>query len=163
MAAIRHFISSSVVRAHVGSLVHFCSQWQMSLGAGKTTVMGLLTTEFPPSSGDASLAGFSIRDKLKETRSRIGYCPQFDALLMNLTGREHVELYGSIKGLPRSMVQDAAAAQLAAVGLSESDSDRLAYHYSGGMKRRLSLACATIGAPRLLFLDEPTTGVSCKQ
>lgn len=128
-------------------------------GAGKTTTMSILTTEFPPTNGDASLAGFSIRDSVYEARRRIGYCPQFDALFTNMTGREHVELYASIKGTPHQFVKEAAAAKLAAVGLSAFDCDRLSAHYSGGMKRRLSLACATIGLPRLCFFDEPTTGV----
>ena len=110
----------------------------------------MLTTEFPPTDGDAILAGFSIRHQRQETRRLIGYCPQFDALLLNLSGREHVELYASIKGTPRSLVKQAASEKLAAVGLSEADIDRLASTYSGGMKRRLSLACATIGGPKLV-------------
>lgn len=139
--------------------------------------MGMLTTELIPTSGDAKLAGFSIRNEAQQTRSRIGYCPQFDAHFTNMTGREHVntlsvfslhrsdslimltvnsvtlpqvELYASIKGTPREHVKELAAAKLAAVGLSEDDSDRLSVHYSGGMKRRLSLACATIGQPELM-------------
>lgn len=128
-------------------------------GAGKTTTMGMLTAEFPPSFGDATLAGFSLRHEPEKTRRRIGYCPQFDALLENLTGREHVELYASIKGIPDSSVRTAASEKLAQVGLSQKDSDRLSANYSGGMKRRLSLACATIGEPQLIFLDECSTGV----
>lgn len=110
----------------------------------------MLTTEFPATSGDAKLAGFSIRDEIQETRSRIGYCPQFDALLSNLTGREHVRLYAAIKGTPKEFLKQAVDEKLAAVGLNEFDSDRLAAQYSGGMKRRLTLACATIGQPQLM-------------
>lgn len=128
-------------------------------GAGKTTTMGMLTAEFPPSSGDATLAGYSVASEPEKTRRRVGYCPQFDAHFENLTGREHVELYASIKGIPVSLVKEAAAAKLAEVGLSEFDSDRLAAGYSGGMKRRLSLATATIGNPQIVFLDECSTGV----
>lgn len=128
-------------------------------GAGKTTTMGMLTAEFPPSSGDASLAGFSVANEPEKTRRRVGYCPQFDAHFTNLTGREHVELYASIKGIPPALVQEASAAKLAEVGLNEFDSDRLAAGYSGGMKRRLSLATATIGNPQIVFLDECSTGV----
>ena len=89
----------------------------------------------------------------------MGYCPQFDAHFSNLTGREHVELYASIKGVPPHLVKEASAYKLAEVGLSEGDSDRLAAGYSGGMKRRLSLATATIGNPSIVFLDECSTGV----
>jgi len=128
-------------------------------GAGKTTTMGMLTAEFPPSSGDATLAGHSVSNEPEKTRRRVGYCPQFDAHFTNLTGREHVELYASIKGIPVSLVSEAASAKLAQVGLSEFDSDRLAAGYSGGMKRRLSLATATIGNPQIVFLDECSTGV----
>lgn len=119
----------------------------------------MLTAEFAPTSGDASLAGFSVLNEPEKTRRRVGYCPQFDAHFSNLTGREHVELYASIKGVPAHLVKEAAAAKLAEVGLSETDSDRLSSTYSGGMKRRLSLACATIGRPQIVFLDECTTGV----
>lgn len=128
-------------------------------GAGKTTTMGMLTAEFPPTSGDATLAGYSVCQEPEKTRRRIGYCPQFDAHFENLTGREHIELYASIKGVPTDAVKDAAANKLAEVGLSDADADRVTSQYSGGMKRRLSLACATIGQPQIVFLDECSTGV----
>jgi len=128
-------------------------------GAGKTTTMGMLTAEFPPSAGDATLAGFSLRHEPEQTRRRIGYCPQFDSHFELMTGREHVELYASIKGIPQELVTSAAADKLDEVGLSAKDSDRLGSNYSGGMKRRLSLACATIGQPEIVFLDECSTGV----
>jgi ATP-binding cassette subfamily A (ABC1) protein 3 len=121
--------------------------------------MGILTAEFPPSSGDATLSGFSITKEPQKIRRRIGYCPQFDAHLDCLTGREHIELYASIKGVPRQFVKEAAADKLQEVGLSDYDSNRLSVNYSGGMKRRLSLACATIGQPQIVFLDECSTGV----
>lgn len=128
-------------------------------GAGKTTTMGMLTAEFTCTSGDATLGGFSVKSEPEKTRRRVGYCPQFDAHFANLTGREHVELYASIKGIPASLVKEASALKLSQVGLSEADSDRLASGYSGGMKRRLSLATATIGNPQIVFLDECSTGV----
>jgi ABC-type multidrug transport system ATPase subunit len=128
-------------------------------GAGKTSVMAMLTAEFPPTSGDATLAGFSVRNEPEKTRRRIGYCPQFDAHFQNLTGREHVELYASVKGIPAKFVREAAAAKLDEVGIDEADRDRMSAGYSGGMKRRLSLACATIGQPQIVFLDECSTGV----
>jgi ATP-binding cassette, subfamily A (ABC1), member 3 len=121
--------------------------------------MGMLTAEFPPSSGDATLSGFSIVREPQRIRRRIGYCPQFDAHFANMTGREHVELYAAIKGIPQRQVVAAARKKLAEVGLSEKDSDRVSSNYSGGMKRRLSLACATIGKPSVVFLDECSTGV----
>lgn len=128
-------------------------------GAGKTTTMQMLTAEFPATSGDATLAGFSVSKEPEKTRRRVGYCPQFDAHFANMTGREHVELYATIKGIPFEHVKEVAARKLEQVGLSEFDSDRLSVNYSGGMKRRLSLACATIGDPQIVFLDECSTGV----
>jgi ABC-type multidrug transport system ATPase subunit len=121
--------------------------------------MGILTAEFPPTSGDAVLAGFSVSQEPQKIRRRIGYCPQFDALFENMTGREHVELYASIKGIPSRLVKEVADSKLSDVGLNEADRDRLSSCYSGGMKRRLSLACATVGQPQIVFLDECSTGV----
>lgn len=128
-------------------------------GAGKTTIMAMLTAEFPPSSGDALLAGYSVSNEPEQTRRRIGYCPQFDAHFANMTGWEHVELYAIIKGIPRDLLKEAVAAKLREVGLSEFDSQQLSSDYSGGMKRKLSVACATIGSPQIVFLDEPSTGM----
>jgi ABC-type multidrug transport system ATPase subunit len=76
-----------------------------------------------------------------------------------MTGREHVELYASIKGVPREFVKEAASRKLDELGLDEKDRDRLSSGYSGGMKRKLSVACATIGQPQVVFLDEPSTGM----
>lgn len=121
--------------------------------------MSMLTAEFPPSSGDATLGGFSVKNEPEKTRRRIGYCPQFDAHFQNMTGREHVQLYAAIKGVPPSEVESAVSSKLAEVGLSEFDSNRLSQGYSGGMKRKLSVACATIGQPQIVFLDEPSTGM----
>ena len=128
-------------------------------GAGKTSTMAMLTAEFPPTSGDAKLSSHSVTHNPELTRRRIGYCPQFDAHFTNMTGREHVELYASIKGVPRELVKEAANAKLSEVGLSPLDSARLSAGYSGGMKRKLSVACATIGQPEIVFLDEPSTGM----
>jgi ATP-binding cassette subfamily A (ABC1) protein 3 len=126
---------------------------------GKTTCMAMLTAEFPPSSGDAILAGFSVTNEPDQTRRTIGYCPQFDAHFANMTGAEHVELYAIIKGVRRDLLKEVVAAKLDEVGLSVYDGNRLSSSYSGGMKRKLSVAIATIGSPRIVFLDEPSTGM----
>jgi len=128
-------------------------------GAGKTTTMSVLTAEFPPTTGDALLDRYSVTFQPEKTRQRIGYCPQFDAHFTNMTGREHIELYAAIKGLPKSAIKGAVASKLAEVGLSEYDGNRLSSQYSGGMKRKLSVAIATIGSPPIVFLDEPSTGM----
>lgn len=128
-------------------------------GAGKTTTLQMLTAEFPPTSGDGFFSGCSVKNFPEKTRSLLGYCPQFDAHLPNLTGREHVTLFACIKAIPQANMKDAVAKTLDDVGLSPEDSDRCTSEYSGGMKRRLSLACAMIGQPRIVFLDEVSTGV----
>lgn len=121
--------------------------------------MAMLTAEFPPSRGDAVLSGHSIVREPQKIRRRIGYCPQFDAHFANMTGREHVTLYASVKGIPPNLTEQAVSDKLQEVGLGDYDADRLCSNYSGGMKRRLSIACATIGQPRIVFLDECSTGV----
>lgn len=128
-------------------------------GAGKTSTMAMLTAEFPPSSGDATLAGYSVSNEPDKTRRTIGYCPQFDAHFACMTGAEHVELYAVIKGVRSDKLKEVVAAKLKEVGLSEFDGNRLSSGYSGGMKRKLSVAIATIGSPRIVFLDEPSTGM----
>ena len=128
-------------------------------GAGKTTTLGMLTAEFPPTEGDAWLNGYSVTHEPDLIRRSIGYCPQFDAHFMNMTGREHVELYANIKGVPSDQLSYLCSAKLKEVGLNEEDADKLSAGYSGGMKRKLSVACASIGEPRIVFLDEPSTGM----
>lgn len=118
-------------------------------GAGKTTTMSMLTAEFPPTSGEITLAGHSVTAQPQKTRRLIGYCPQFDAHFDNLTGREHLRLYASIKGLKKDFVDNVVRMVLEQVGLSAEDGDRLSSNYSGGMKRKLSVGCAIIGNPQV--------------
>lgn len=128
-------------------------------GAGKTTTMKMLTAEFSPTEGDAFMGGYSVTLQPSATRRRIGYCPQFNAHFANLTGREHIELYASIRGIPSEDIKDAACVKLLQVGLNDEDGNKLSSNYSGGMQRKLSVACALIGEPEVIFLDEPSTGM----
>ena len=91
-------------------------------------------------------------------RRRIGFCPQFDALFDLLTGREHLTLYAHIKGISATDVPQVVEGKIAEMGLTEY-ADRAAGSYSGGNKRKLSVAIAMIGEPSLVFLDEPSTGM----
>ncbi|CAO2206628.1 unnamed protein product [Urochloa humidicola] len=129
-------------------------------GAGKTTTISCLTGITPITGGDAFIYGHSVRSTVGMTNIRrmIGVCPQFDILWDALTAKEHMELFASIKGLPRSAIMSVAEESLAKVKLSQVTNVR-AGSYSGGMKRRLSVAIALIGDPKLVFLDEPTTGM----
>ena len=94
-------------------------------GAGKTTCMGMLTAEFPPSSGDALLAGFSVTNEPAQTRRQVGYCPQFDALLDHLTVDEHLYLYGRLEGLSRAPLKQAVESNVMELDLLNFRNSRL--------------------------------------
>ncbi|XP_028763396.1 ABC transporter A family member 2-like isoform X1 [Neltuma alba] len=129
-------------------------------GAGKTTVINCLTGITPVTDGDALIYGHSIRSStsMSNIQKLIGVCPQFDILWDALSGQEHLHLFASIKGLPPSSIKSITQKSLAEVRLRESAKVR-AGSYSGGMKRRLSVAISLIGDPKLIIMDEPTTGM----
>ncbi len=127
-------------------------------GAGKSTTVLMLTTLLPPTSGTARVAGFDVVEDGPEVRKAIGAALQEAALDPLLTGREHLRLQASLQALPRAERQPRADELLERVGLTDA-ADRRIKGYSGGMKRRLDLALALVHRPRILFLDEPTTGL----
>jgi ABC-2 type transport system ATP-binding protein len=127
-------------------------------GAGKSTTVHMLTTLLPPTAGTATVAGFDIVNEGPKVRAAIGAALQEAALDPLLTGREHLRLQTTLQGLPRSERAQRGELLLERVGLSEA-ADRKVRGYSGGMKRRLDLALALVHSPRILFLDEPTTGL----
>ena len=127
-------------------------------GAGKSTTVHMLTTLLPPSSGTAWVGGFDIVREGPRVRAAIGAALQEAALDPLLTGREHLRLQAALHGLSRADRRSRGEALLERVGLTLA-ADRKVRTYSGGMKRRLDLALALVHAPRLLFLDEPTTGL----
>ena len=127
-------------------------------GAGKSTTVMMLTTLLPPTGGTARVAGFDIVREGPKVRRVIGAALQEVALDPYLTGREHFRLQASLLGLSRAERTRRGQALLERVGLIEA-ADRKTGGYSGGMKRRLDLALALLGEPRVLFLDEPTTGL----
>ncbi len=127
-------------------------------GAGKSTTVHMLTTLLPPTAGRASVAGFDVATQGAEVRMQIGAALQEAALDPLLTGREHLRLQATLQALPRAERAARGDELLARVGLSEA-ADRKVRGYSGGMKRRLDLALALVHRPRILFLDEPTTGL----
>jgi ABC-2 type transport system ATP-binding protein len=127
-------------------------------GAGKSTTVLMLTTLLPPSAGSARVAGHDIVREGPEVRRAIGAALQEAALDPLLTGREHMRLQTTLQGVPKQERRPRGDALLARVGLMEA-ADRKVRGYSGGMKRRLDLALALVHHPRILFLDEPTTGL----
>jgi ABC-2 type transport system ATP-binding protein len=127
-------------------------------GAGKSTTVHMLTTLLPPTAGTGRVAGYDIVREGPKVRAAIGAALQEAALDPLLTGREHLRLQTAMHGLPRSERRKRGDELLARVGLTQA-ADRKVGGYSGGMKRRLDLALALAHRPRILFLDEPTTGL----
>src|SRR4051812_12881339 len=127
-------------------------------GAGKSTTVHMLTTLLPPTAGTARVAGHDVVREGPAVRAAIGAALQEAALDPLLTGREHLRLQAALQGMPRRGRRERADELLARVGLGEA-ADRKVRGYSGGMKRRLDLALALVHEPRILFLDEPTTGL----
>jgi ABC-2 type transport system ATP-binding protein len=127
-------------------------------GAGKSTTVLVLTTLLPPTSGRATVGGFDIVKQGAQVRTTIGAALQEAALDAILTGREHLMLQATLQGIPAADRKRRSQELLERVGLTEA-ADRRVGGYSGGMKRRLDLALALVHRPRILFLDEPTTGL----
>jgi ABC-2 type transport system ATP-binding protein len=127
-------------------------------GAGKSTTVHMLTTLLPPTAGSARVAGHDVVAEGAAVRDSIGAALQEAALDPNLTAHEHMRLQGALHGIPKAERKRRGQALIERVGLTEA-ADRKVGGYSGGMKRRLDLALALLHEPRVLFLDEPTTGL----
>jgi ABC-2 type transport system ATP-binding protein len=127
-------------------------------GAGKTTVVRMLTGALEPSSGTVEVLGENPRRFRRRTRERIGYMPQLFSLYQDLTARENVDFVASLFGLLFMRRHRRTREVLEVVDLWDARGRR-ASNLSGGMQRRLELACALVHEPALLFLDEPTTGM----
>uniref|UniRef100_A0A3B5Q3J1 ATP binding cassette subfamily A member 3 n=1 Tax=Xiphophorus maculatus TaxID=8083 RepID=A0A3B5Q3J1_XIPMA len=127
-------------------------------GAGKTTTFKMLTGDESVTSGDAYIDGYSILRDIKKVQQRIGYCPQFDAVLDHMTGRETLSMYARLRGIPEKYVAGCVENVLRSL-LLEPHADKVTRSYSGGNKRKLSAGMALIGGPPVIFLDEPSTGM----
>ncbi|OBH00749.1 ATP-binding cassette domain-containing protein [Mycobacterium sp. E3247] len=127
-------------------------------GAGKTTIVRMLTTLAPVQQGELRIFGLDARRQTTDIRSNIGYVPQQLSIEPALTGRQNVEWFARLYGVPRAERSDRVGQALAAMDLLDV-SDRLAAAYSGGMVRRLEVAQALVNRPSLLVLDEPTVGL----
>jgi len=127
-------------------------------GAGKSTTVKILTTLATPDSGSARVGGYDVLRQAGKVRRAIGVVAQNPGVDGELTGRENLVLQGRIHGLPGPELRRRADQLLEQFGLAEA-ADRVARGYSGGMKRRLDIAVALVHRPKVLFLDEPTTGL----
>jgi ABC-2 type transport system ATP-binding protein len=127
-------------------------------GAGKTTLVRMIATLLAPDEGVLRVAGIDVADHPEEVRTVIGLAGQYAAVEAAMTGRENLEMVGRLFGHTARRARAAATVVLEQFGLVES-ADRLVRTYSGGMRRKLDLGASLVGAPRLLLLDEPTTGL----
>jgi ABC-2 type transport system ATP-binding protein len=127
-------------------------------GAGKTTAVRILATLTRGDAGEATVAGFNVAKQPEQVRANIGLTGQFAALDELLTGRENLEMIGSLYHLPRAKVRQRAGELLARFDLEDA-ANRPVKTYSGGMRRRLDLGGSLMAEPPILFLDEPTTGL----
>jgi ABC-2 type transport system ATP-binding protein len=127
-------------------------------GAGKTTTMRVLITVLRPSGGTARVLGMDVVEQATQVRQIIGYVPQERAIDRFLTGREHLQLLASLYHLSKDRAAARIDEVLKLVNL-ENKADEVARNYSGGMKRKLDIACGLIPDPKVLFMDEPTLGL----
>lgn len=136
----------------------FCFTLLGANGAGKSTLVNTLIGLFKPTSGDAYIFGHSVTSDSDVIRQMIGVCPQHDILWNELTAAEHLHMFAEFKGIPRRQIKTMVNETLQMVGLFHVRNKR-AGTFSGGMKRRLSVGISSIGNPRVIFMDEPTTGL----
>lgn len=127
-------------------------------GAGKTTLISMLTGMYRPSSGNAWIAGYDIRNQLDVVQLQIGVCPQFDLHWSDLTVAEHLLFFARLKGIEPEFEEEKVDTAISEVLLQKFRNFPVK-SLSGGMKRRLSVAIALVSDPKIIFLDEPSTGL----
>ncbi len=127
-------------------------------GAGKTTTINILCGLVKPSGGTAKIYSHDVQKETRQVKELIGVCPQETAVYPYLSGAENLELFGNLHCMNRKLLKERSKLLLATLDLKE-DAKRIAAKYSGGMKRRLSLALALIHDPQVVFLDEPTVAM----
>jgi ABC-2 type transport system ATP-binding protein len=124
-------------------------------GSGKTTTINCLSGLVKPTKGKMKVGGFDVETELQKVRAVLGVSPQETAVYSHLSGRENIELFGSLYSIPKVELKRNTEYLLEKVGLLE-DAKRRVGRYSGGMKRRVNLAMALVQDPKIAFLDEPT-------
>jgi len=127
-------------------------------GAGKTTTIRMLSTVLHPTSGNAKILGFDLKQEAKEIKKRIGVCPQELVIYPRLTAKENINLIAQMHGIPKKEYKERVDDLLGKMNLQER-ADSLAKTFSGGMKRRLNVLMAVVHEPELLFFDEPSAGL----
>ncbi|KKM71916.1 hypothetical protein LCGC14_1425760 [marine sediment metagenome] len=130
-------------------------------GAGKSTTINILSGLLKPTEGTAYVGGYNIRKDLKKIKELIGVCPQEAAVFKFLSGRENIELFGSLHGMTKKEAKERTRDLLEQANFIES-SKRKAKGYSGGMARQLNLLIAIVSDPKIAYLDEPTVGMDAR-
>lgn len=128
-------------------------------GAGKTTTIRILSTIIEPDHGEVMVGGYSVKNSPDHVRGLIGICPQELALYADMSAFDNLVFFGRMAGMKSRDARDQAIQNLELMGLGERAKKGKVDKFSGGMKRRVNLAVALMGNPRLLFLDEPTVGI----
>ncbi len=127
-------------------------------GAGKSTTINMLSTLFPPDTGEITINGLNVKTSIEEIKKILGVVPQEIALYSNFTAWENMMFWGGLHSINKTDLTKKAEELLQLVGLSDRKDEKIK-GYSGGMKRRINLACALLHTPKILLLDEPTVGV----
>ncbi|KAI3378999.1 hypothetical protein SNEBB_008818 [Seison nebaliae] len=127
-------------------------------GAGKTTTFKMLIGDETSTDGDIYVNGKKLETEAKDARKTVGYCPQFDSLSENIKGKELLEFYAKVRGVPKDKIKQNVESLLELLNLKDH-ADNYGTKYSGGNKRKLSTAIALVGNPKLILLDEPTSGM----
>ena len=127
-------------------------------GAGKTTLISMLTGLYSPTQGNAWVSGYDIRNQLELVQLQIGVCPQFDLLWSDLTVEEHLLFYARLKGVVPELEKEKVDQAIDSVMLKKFRHFKTS-SLSGGMKRRLSVAISLVSDPKIVYLDEPSTGL----
>ncbi len=127
-------------------------------GAGKSTTINMLSTLFPPDSGEININGLDAKKNIEQVKKILGVVPQEIALYSNFTAWENMLFWGGLHSISADALHKKAEELLKLVGLSDRKDEKVK-SYSGGMKRRINLACALLHSPKILLLDEPTVGV----
>jgi ABC-2 type transport system ATP-binding protein len=127
-------------------------------GSGKTTTINCLSGLIKPTGGLLKVGGFDVQKETGRCREILGICPQDPALYPYLSGKENIRLFGDLFCVPKELLKRNVAYVIEKVGLTD-DADKRVSKYSGGMKRRISIAMALVQDPKIVFLDEPTVGM----
>ena len=130
-------------------------------GAGKSTMINILSGLLKPTEGTAYVGGYDVIKDLKKVKELIGVCPQEVAVFKFLSGRENIELFGSLHGMTKSEIKERTEELLKLANFTET-SKRKAKGYSGGMARQLNLLIAIVNDPKIAYLDEPTVGMDAR-